>query len=846
MNLTQIQDVLNTMLSGSPPEGQKRNIVFWYDDEGQFKDRIGEIKLLSAKMLTISNNSFYIKYLVETQEPETNFLIYCPGPKPEPRDNFLIDILLYSQEFSADSTTLVMRDLKIDLSFREVIKRYATFFRNKERYNKFASYGLTKYSESIIDTAVLSALLKLPSPNLEQVFRTVIADGLLGDGQLMADIAKYGDISAFWRLAQEMYAYPLDDQDLKLLVMALFLKHMSVTFKADMPNSLKKFIGENTADAFVFVENFMATPQYVQVAKLVAEALNLASLVEETDTECFMATDTFPLFDKVIIERICRNLVDQAGEYEKYKEQIKARRKSSFYSTYDNEYGTLYYAAELLSLEQDYGKQITGGSALDLYNQYKSEYYKFDTYYRKFILHYDRVENTDLFLPLFKLVENTYVNFFLSELAVKWESASTGLQSQWKLFPEISQHHFCTMIVADYLENKKEKLFVVISDGLRYEIGKELAEIINAEHKAMVTLETMFGVLPSYTALGMAALLPGTELAYNDKGEVLLDGASTKSTENRASILRGKYSKSVCLSFDEIKNMSKADLRSQTVGQDLVYIYHNTVDGCGDNTATQKQVFEAVEQAIEELSWLVRKLKNDVSATNIVITADHGFIYRRTDLSESDKTPRELIPHLQANRRFILTTDTKELEGTSRYPLDYLIKNSGLAALVPKGINCYKVPGKGKNYVHGGASLQEIVIPIIKFRHDRSSSDKLQAKKVSVALTSLTRKITSMITYLEFFQNEVVGDKWQSLRLKAYFIDEEGNRISNENIIIADSRSDDFAQRTFKEKFTLRSGNYDKTKPYYLVLIDEEDKVGDFVDKIEFSIDLMVQNDFGF
>lgn len=82
--------------------------------------------------------------------------------------------------------------------------------------------------------------------------------------------------------------------------------------------------------------------------------------------------------------------------------------------------------------------------------------------------------------------------------------------------------------------------------------------------------------------------------------------------------------------------------------------------------------------------------------------------------------------------------------------------------------------------------------------------------------------------------------------MKAYFVDEEGNRISNENIIIADSRSDDFARRTFKEKFTLKSGNYDKTKPYYLVLIDEKDKVGDVIDKIEFSIDLIFQNDFGF
>jgi len=98
---------------------------------------------------------------------------------------------------------------------------------------------------------------------------------------------------------------------------------------------------------------------------------------------------------------------------------------------------------------------------------------------------------------------------------------------------------------------------------------------------------------------------------------------------------------------------------------------------------------------------------------------------------------------------------------------------------------------------------------------------------------------------LEFFQNEVVEDKWIPVHLKAYFADEEGNRISNENIIIADSRSKEFADRTFKEKFTLKSGKYDKTKPYYLVLADEEEKIDSNVQKIKFNIDLLFNNDLG-
>ncbi|WP_162302535.1 BREX-1 system phosphatase PglZ type A [Acetivibrio mesophilus] len=844
MNLTEVQNVLNTMLSAEPSDGQKRNIVFWYDDDGEFQERISEIELKSAKLLTINNNSFYIKYLIEEEEPETNFLVYSPCSKPQPRDNFLIDILKYSKEFSADSTTVIMRDLKIDVSLRSVVKKYAVFFGNKDRYRKFASYGLTKYSEQIIDTAVLSALLKLPALDIEGVFKTVLIDGLLGEGKFITDIEKFGDMEAFWSLAGDIYGYTLKDKDIKLLAISMFLKHMSVTYRGSISENMAKFIGENISNAFVFIENFMNTPNYIMIAEMITDDIKLPSLIKDIETDSFIETDTFPIFDREIIRRLIENLTHKAGEFDKYIRQIKERRKSHFYKNYENEYSALYYAAKLLSLEQHYGKKIKGSTAIDLYELYKKEYYLFDTYYRKFILHYDRIQNLEEFTPLFMLIENTYINFFLSELSVKWESAVLGLQTQWSLPSEIPQQQFCKKIVSSYID-KGEKLFVVISDGLRYEVAKELCDVLNTEHKGIVNLDTMLGVLPSYTSLGMAALLPGEEISYSDSGEVLIDGMPTKSTEQRATVLKKKYPKSTCVSFDDIRTMSKEELRAVTVGQDLIYIYHNTIDGRGDNASTEKQVFEAVEDCIAELTKLVRKLKNDGNATNILITTDHGFIYRRTALNESDKTPKELISYLIAKRRFIMTADKKEIHGTSRYAMDYLMKDSSLEVVIPKGTNCYKVSGSGSNYVHGGASLQEIMIPVIRFKSDRSSSDKLKVKKVSVSLTSLTRKITSMITYLEFFQNEVVEEKWVPVRLKAYFSDEEGNRISNENIIIADSRSKEFADRTFKEKFTLKSGKYDKTKPYYLILADEEEKINEEVQKIKFNIDLIFNNDLG-
>src|SRR5690606_28301287 len=139
------------------------------------------------------------------------------------------------------------------------------------------------------------------------------------------------------------------------------------------------------------------------------------------------------------------------------------------------------------------------------------------------------------------------------------------------------------------------------------------------------------------------------------------------------------------------------------------------------------------------------------------------------------------------NRRFVLSRKPLELEGTLTFSMDYLPGvDTNLNYMTPRGINRFKMQGAGANYVHGGTSLQEIIIPVIKFKNDRSKASKNEVIKVDVKLTSITRKITNTISYLEFFQTEKIGDKRVPLRLKVYFIDEYGNRISNENIIIAD------------------------------------------------------------
>ena len=174
--------------------------------------------------------------------------------------------------------------------------------------------------------------------------------------------------------------------------------------------------------------------------------------------------------------------------------------------------------------------------------------------------------------------------------------------------------------------------------------------------------------------------------------------------------------------------------------------------------------------------------------------------------------------------------------------MDYLGEaNQNLNVLVPRGVDIFKTPGGGQNYVHGGASLQEIIIPVIKLKTERS---KKNTGRVEVTLISTIRKLTNLITYMDFMQTENVSDSVLPVVLRMYFINEQGEKISNENIIYADKKDVPSEQRMFREKFTFRDRKYNKADKYYLLLVDDKSDIE--LDRFDFSIDIAFSNDFGF
>lgn len=124
--------------------------------------------------------------------------------------------------------------------------------------------------------------------------------------------------------------------------------------------------------------------------------------------------------------------------------------------------------------------------------------------------------------------------------------------------------------------------------------------------------------------------------------------------------------------------------------------------------------------------------------------------------------------------------------------------------------------------MHGGSSPQEMLVPVLDIKMDKGA---VETRPAQIMLVSLVQKITNLITSLDFIQSDPVSDVVKSTTYRLYFIsdnNEKGNneKISNENIYVADKRDEDVQKRLFRMRFTLKNKKYDKDRKYYLVAYD--------------------------
>ncbi len=843
-----IQEIIQEMLNRDPENGNTRNILFWYDSDKEFVHEIDGMTFENTKVIILNDDaSFKVKYQIEVADKESNFLLYAPYEKPSDRENWLLDIQKYSDEFTTDRAVYEMRRLGItDESVKAIIKKNMKFFENEKRVNKLKSFGIEEYDPLKLEIAIVSSLAKLKTADFDELIRILITDYINDNNKLVGDLEKYGDLDSFYELVKNRFGYMDEKLDIDGFIATLVYTAFAYEYVGKLPKELDKLKSSRVSEIVVFVDEFLSLDRYKKDARKLSERyedlLRIKEILSAVETEAFIGCDTFKVIDDVVIHRIIRGITEGLEDYDTWIRHAKERRSKHWYSVYENEYKAIINGLELLKHYDQISSRLALESVDDYFDMYISEYHKLDYNYRKFLYHYDRIEDRELLSSLNDYIENVYVSSFLDTLSINWSSiVERRGNTDVDRYKYKKQLNFYNDYVRGYVKDK-ERIFVVISDAMRYEIATELVTELMKERRAEIKLNAMQGGIPSYTKFGMANLLPNSDMSYDMESDIKIKGITTKGTINREKILKTVQDESIAIRYDDLKHMKKIDYKKTFSGKKLVYIYHDTIDKYGHNG----NPFDAVEIAIDELRGLVRSLVNNVSATKIIITADHGFIYQRSKLEEYDKISKvKNDAVIESDRRFILSKENVQDMNLINLPFNETMKtDSPIHVIVPKGTIRFKTQGEGGNFVHGGASLQEIVVPVIEYFDKRS--DEFKASKVEVQLTSISRKLTNRISYLEFFQKESVSDKKLPLNLKLYINDEDGNRVSNEVMIIADSDSGQPADRSFREKFVLKDLKYKKEDIYYLVFEDDEETINPVLNKIPFTIDLAIVNNFGF
>ncbi|MDV2581668.1 BREX-1 system phosphatase PglZ type A [Alkalibacillus haloalkaliphilus] len=853
MEVQQIIDNLSKMFGGTLSSYEKRRIVFWVDKDEEFLNIISEIEIPEVKVHHLTaNNSFQTKYLLEEEDTESHYLIYT-NQEIDTEDNWLMDTYLYSQSFHADKVSMIIRDLGIDSSLRNIVKKHKKFFGNKERVRKFKAFGIQNFNEESFEVALMSVLCNVKTPNFEEVLKTVLIESLHDeDNKYLEDMAKFIGVQVFWKYVNKYYGYDQDTPSLKKLMTHLTVTALSHSVDQDYLKNLEGFIAQtHRTNSIVFIDRWMHHSEDSEVfdeyVSQIEREINIPDIVQPMQVNEFKKEEVFPYFDDAIIEFIFQGLQARHEDYEEYKSLIRLRRAKHFYYKYQYLYEALYNAVEMYAFKKEFAMGIPKQSMKDMYQSYIDQYYVMDQYYRRFYNAFDQAEQDERLNELQRMVEYIYTDWFMTELNTNWSSSiQEEIKDEWSIDGVTNQKEFFQKYVSSHLR-KQERAFVILSDAMRYDIGVEVAEKLESETRGRSEVDAMLSVIPSVTKLGMASLLPNQNtLEWDEQNNVLLNGQSTQGTPERMKHLKNINEDSVALTYDEMDVMGKSGRREFFKGKKLIYIYHNRIDATGDQATTEKSTFEAVDRAVDEIYNIVKMIRDDLSGTNIYITSDHGFIYQRKPLEESDKIEKIGLSINEVKRRYIISRDQQEVDNLLRIPLKGMITNAEeWNAYVPKSTIRFKMKGQGVNFVHGGASLQEVAVPLIKFQSARrGQSHSRETVPVEVKLTNTSRKITNSIFTLDFFQTEKVEGKMKARTVNIYMVDDQGQKISNEEVVIADKSTEKPEERMFKLRFALKTQEYDKYKTYDLLIKDVESGV--VLERLPFTISLGITNEFDF
>ena len=867
MDITQLQTGLNNKFTAD-------RIVFWHDPEQSFTAQLTDLTLLwNGLPVTVLNmaeqSQLQTRKRIEIDEPTQGFLLYWPSAEPSPAKDWLLDIRRYSTTFYADAASILLNELGLpNMALRDYIASRKSFFSSKERTTAFKRRldGRGGIEDPLsLDMKMISVVLACHA-QIAEIMKS-IGDRLLENAETaLAPLEQHGLLPGFWHLMTREYGYHIaegTEPSLRELIRKLLVSECYEQLDTkERPVWLQSQLlatPTGRANAMALLSGWRDSNQYssnfADISAQVADQLELASRLTAQDIWLWVEVEGFEAVEQGLIRELISGLNNSDLKLNRVEfAQLISRRRHGFWARTVPKYAYIYQALQqaelLLELRRSKPDGFHYSSAQEMYLAYEAELFQFDAAYRLFneaLLHLQG-QSVEVLAVLASKIEDLYVNWYLYQLGLTWDGllAKEQLLDNWQLgLP--SQHRFYdTVIKQRFTQSGVKRQFVIISDALRYEVAHELQGQINEAKRFSAQLKSQLGVLPSYTQLGMASLLPHEQLDYAaTSSTVLVDGQSSSGLENRSTILSKVGG--IAISAKSLLSWTRAEANEAVGDAKVIYVYHDVIDAQSESQKSELKTFIHARQAIDELNGLINKIINGFGVTRVVITADHGFLFQQASVENGVKSPLKHEPSgtLEASKRYLLGRNLPTNEDVWHGQLRNIVGgNSDVAFWLPKGVSRFHFVG-GARFVHGGAMLQEICVPVLEVQELRGKKQTLHEKaKVDIVPAYQPIKLVNVIDKIRFLQTDAVNERHKPRMVRFSVVDSSEQTVSAIEKLLFEATSSNLDQRQQDLRLKLTGAQFDRKAQYQLLLIDDEDGIE--MARYPVTIDLAIQDEFGF
>ena len=801
-----IKDILNI--------DKRKQLVFYFDEnagDNTFKEELKAIEEAGIKVVTADDNYFELKYKLEMEWRGEAVFIYHPFKRPsneELKGYPLLDLLIANRELKLDDVSEFLTQYNLPQDKSEIVRRYIKQLRlptNQRKLSRILEKG--QFDEYSLKRGLISINLGFSSVVSKNICMAKCFELALDKSEFEKSVEKLKNLELEEKLLLWFNTlYDTNFTDLTYshikewaskLKYNLIVAPKSTIVKDDSYGRLKM---ERTIDITRlqnFYEDWRDHKTLKSKIEPVFEVLG-AEIRTENILKWYKEDSKFGYYTPLMLSSIINGLYKDAlnNIYDAKQQSASWRSDDALTDVQQLEVLFVYHATSALMILNGYSSFIFN-TPEDFIKEYTTNLYKVDTNFRKAIIAYEEARSIlyhldDDAVALYEELNKRY-DSFLTNFNVEWQKMLKDIQFDFHKIKVDKQFDF----YKKHLQGFEYKMVVIVSDAFRYELGQELCNDLLEEGKMNVEVIPSLASVPSYTNLGMSNLLPndGMTVEATDFGlSFRIDGKTTAST-NRAAILQSVDPASATIGFVEAMSFDLKRGREFFRDNRIVYIYHDWIDAIGDKRGTQHETLDATRRAMQDIKALLGKLAS-WNVRHARVTSDHGFLYNHNEIKTHN---RERLPSTKGfSREHVRFVVAEEFEGAvDGYQMD--LRNTtnldtDLKVLVPRATNRYHIQGNiGLQFVHGGASMQELLTPVLVVHR----VEKDENETVSFKVIEKTDRIVSNFMKIKLLQDQPVSNELKNNELVFAIYSETGELLSDEVEVNLNSTSSNPRERVF-------------------------------------------------